>query len=249
MESNPHAEGAQSTGAQISDGAAQLVREYTGHGPTKARTIVSDDLVTIVMGGSLSTGEQTLIEEGDGGLVLEVRRRFQQAMRAHRYGGGQDRPQGHRLHERSTLRPRPGRPNFRPRGAQLAPSRARDRAANAGLFRSAGFEERVVGACDELVAVVVVLELGTAAAPPSRGRTPHDRHLASYRAVARRGLDEPGQWLGARVEHLDAALELLQDAVYRQAVAQDESIGELRKRTEPEQMARDFSRDARRRGL
>ena len=55
--------------------------------------------------------------------------------------------------------------------------------------------------------------------------------------------------LEARVEHLDAALELLQDAVYRQAVREDKNIGELRRRTEPAQLARDLSQDARRRGL
>jgi hypothetical protein len=55
--------------------------------------------------------------------------------------------------------------------------------------------------------------------------------------------------LDARMEHLEAALEALQDAVYRQAVLEDENIGELRARTEPEQVARDLSRDARRRGL
>ena len=55
--------------------------------------------------------------------------------------------------------------------------------------------------------------------------------------------------LAARVVHLEAELEGLQDAVYRQAVLEQEKIGELRRRTEPEQMARDLGQDARRRGL
>ena len=55
--------------------------------------------------------------------------------------------------------------------------------------------------------------------------------------------------LEARIEHLEGELEGLQDAVYRHAVLEDENIGELRRRMEPEQMARDLSRDARRRGL
>jgi hypothetical protein len=55
--------------------------------------------------------------------------------------------------------------------------------------------------------------------------------------------------LAARVEHLEAELEGLQDAVYRQAVREQENIGELRRRTEPEQLARDLGQDARRRGL
>jgi hypothetical protein len=55
--------------------------------------------------------------------------------------------------------------------------------------------------------------------------------------------------LEARIEGLEASLEGLQDAVYRQAVLEQNNIGELRRRTEPEQMARDLSEDARRRGL
>ena len=63
------------------------------------------------------------------------------------------------------------------------------------------------------------------------------------------GWEQRLEALDARMERLEAALEALQDAAYRQAVLQDENIGELRARTEPEQMARDLSRDARRRGL
>jgi hypothetical protein len=55
--------------------------------------------------------------------------------------------------------------------------------------------------------------------------------------------------LAARVEHLEAELEGLQDAVYRQAVRERENIGDLRRRTEPEQLARDLVQDARKRGL
>ena len=63
--------------------------------------------------------------------------------------------------------------------------------------------------------------------------------------------------LEARIEHLDAELEGLQDAVYRRAVLEDENIAvledeniaELRRRTEPEQLARDLSRNTRTRGL
>ena len=63
------------------------------------------------------------------------------------------------------------------------------------------------------------------------------------------GLEHRLEALEARMEHLEAAFEGLQDAVYRQAVLEHENIGELRRRTEPEQMARDLSGDTRRRGL
>ena len=55
--------------------------------------------------------------------------------------------------------------------------------------------------------------------------------------------------LEARIEHLERELEGLQDAVYRQAMLEDENIGELRRRTEPDQMARDLDENARRRRL
>jgi hypothetical protein len=55
--------------------------------------------------------------------------------------------------------------------------------------------------------------------------------------------------LEARMEHLEAELQGLQDAVHRQAVLEDEHIDELRARTAPAQLARDLSEDARRRGL
>ena len=57
------------------------------------------------------------------------------------------------------------------------------------------------------------------------------------------------QALEERVQHLEAQLEGLQDAVHRQAVLYDERIAELRKRTTPEELARDLSEDARKRGL
>jgi len=55
--------------------------------------------------------------------------------------------------------------------------------------------------------------------------------------------------LTARVERLESVLEGLQDALYRQAQQHDREIGELRKRTEPTEIARALSADARRRGL
>jgi hypothetical protein len=55
--------------------------------------------------------------------------------------------------------------------------------------------------------------------------------------------------LEARMQHLESELEGLQDAVYRRAVLEDERIDELRTRTAPEQLARDLSEDARKRGL
>ena len=55
--------------------------------------------------------------------------------------------------------------------------------------------------------------------------------------------------LEARIEHLEGELEGLQDAVYRQSVLEDRQIAELGRRTEPHEMARALSEDARRRGV
>ena len=52
-----------------------------------------------------------------------------------------------------------------------------------------------------------------------------------------------------RLQHLEAELEGLQDALYRRAVLEDAHIDDLRTRTAPEQLARDLSQDARKRGL
>jgi hypothetical protein len=63
------------------------------------------------------------------------------------------------------------------------------------------------------------------------------------------GWQQRVETLEARVQHLEAELEGLQDAVYRRAVLEDAHIDELRTRTAPEQLARDLSQDARKRGL
>ncbi|MBS1869353.1 MAG: hypothetical protein JSS99_06785 [Actinobacteria bacterium] len=52
-----------------------------------------------------------------------------------------------------------------------------------------------------------------------------------------------------RVQHLESIVEGLQDAVYRQAQKHDRDIAELRNRTDPAEIARALSEDARRRGL
>ena len=58
----------------VSDGAVQLLREYTGRGPTKARTIFSEDMVTIVLADTLTKGERKLVElAASGGCSIPAR--------------------------------------------------------------------------------------------------------------------------------------------------------------------------------
>jgi hypothetical protein len=55
--------------------------------------------------------------------------------------------------------------------------------------------------------------------------------------------------LRARVAHLEALLQGLQDAVYRESQRQDKRMTELEARTDPAALAAALSEDARQRGL
>ncbi len=66
--------------AAISTESVQVLREYTGRGPTKARTTINDDHVTIILADTLTRGEQTLVDNGDEQQVLDLRHAFQEAM-------------------------------------------------------------------------------------------------------------------------------------------------------------------------
>lgn len=57
------------------------------------------------------------------------------------------------------------------------------------------------------------------------------------------------QQLRTRVDALESLVEGLQDAVHRESVRYDAMIDELHKKTEPEEIARALSDDARKRGL
>jgi len=67
--------------AMISTATVQVLRQYTGRGPVKAKTIISEDLVTVVLADTLTKGERTLVGAGNSDHVLELRRDYQLAMR------------------------------------------------------------------------------------------------------------------------------------------------------------------------
>jgi uncharacterized protein YbcI len=67
--------------AMISTATVQLLHEYTGRGPTKAKTILNEDLVTVLLADTLTKGERTLVEAGNSDRVLALRRDYQVAMR------------------------------------------------------------------------------------------------------------------------------------------------------------------------
>jgi uncharacterized protein YbcI len=71
-----------SIASAISGAVVQLMREYTGRGPTKARTYVNDDLITVVLQDTLTMGERSLVRDGESELVITMRKAFQRTMRS-----------------------------------------------------------------------------------------------------------------------------------------------------------------------
>ena len=68
--------------AAISNAVVRIVHEYTGRGPTKARTSIRDDVVVVALQETLLKAERSLIRDNKAALVVEMRRSFQQTMRA-----------------------------------------------------------------------------------------------------------------------------------------------------------------------
>lgn len=67
--------------AAVTNGIVKLFREYYGRGPTKAKSYVLDDRILVcVLEETMTTVEQTLVENGHGDKVREVRMTFQEAM-------------------------------------------------------------------------------------------------------------------------------------------------------------------------
>jgi len=67
--------------AAVTNGIVKLFRDYYGRGPTKAKSYVLDDRILIcVLENTMTTVEKTLVENGHGDKVREVRLTFQEAM-------------------------------------------------------------------------------------------------------------------------------------------------------------------------
>jgi uncharacterized protein YbcI len=77
--------GAPNTGAQssaISNATVRLLSEHTGRGPTKARTYITGDLITVVLQDALTKGERSLVSNGHEDLVLQARKAYQRTIGA-----------------------------------------------------------------------------------------------------------------------------------------------------------------------
>jgi uncharacterized protein YbcI len=66
---------------QISNAMGGLLREWTGRGPMQTRTTITEDLVVVRFEGVLLKAENELVEHDHADAVLDMRRRFQTAMR------------------------------------------------------------------------------------------------------------------------------------------------------------------------
>jgi uncharacterized protein YbcI len=73
--------------AAISNMTVHLLSEYTGRGPTRARTHLSGDLVAVVLQDNMTRGERSLIRDGEHERVLETRHAYQRTMREDLAGG------------------------------------------------------------------------------------------------------------------------------------------------------------------
>jgi uncharacterized protein YbcI len=70
-----------SLNSALANAVVQLVREYTGRGPTRARATVAPELISVHMADVLTKAERKLVERGKADLVCEIRRQFQRTMR------------------------------------------------------------------------------------------------------------------------------------------------------------------------
>ena len=72
--------------AAISNSVVRTLSRTTGRGPTKAKATLGANAVFVVLQDTLTTGERTLADAGEGEAVLDLRRRWQRVMQAEMSG-------------------------------------------------------------------------------------------------------------------------------------------------------------------
>jgi uncharacterized protein YbcI len=70
-----------SLSAAISNAVVGLLHDYTGRGPTHARTTIGPDTIVVTLRDCLTKAERTLAAHGQAVEVLAMRRAFQNTMR------------------------------------------------------------------------------------------------------------------------------------------------------------------------
>ena len=66
----------------IASMVVQVLRQYTGRGPTKSRTYVNEDLIVVVLQGTFTPAERSLVADGKEDAVLQMRHTYQGTMRS-----------------------------------------------------------------------------------------------------------------------------------------------------------------------
>lgn len=77
----PHDPRASSPAVAISNQLVRLLAHYVGRGPTKARATLSQNLVVVTFGDTMTRAELNLVAAGEAEAVASMRRVFQAAMR------------------------------------------------------------------------------------------------------------------------------------------------------------------------
>jgi uncharacterized protein YbcI len=62
-----------SLSSAISNAIRQLIADYTGRGPTRARTSIRDNLVVVLLEDTLTKGERRLVRKGRDHRVIDRR--------------------------------------------------------------------------------------------------------------------------------------------------------------------------------
>ena len=70
------------TARAISTRIVALLREHTGRGPTKAKAIISPDLVVVTLADCLTTAERHVAAAGHSDLITHTREALHQGMEA-----------------------------------------------------------------------------------------------------------------------------------------------------------------------
>jgi len=65
----------------ISNAVVHIFAEWVGRGPTRARTVITDNIVTTVLQETLTKAEMRLVQEGGLDAVMQMRRTHQGMMR------------------------------------------------------------------------------------------------------------------------------------------------------------------------
>jgi uncharacterized protein YbcI len=81
MAVDEHLPGGGSVGAAISNAVVGILHDWTGRGPTQARTLIGEDVVVVLVHDTLTKGERRLVEEGEDRSVLGMRGSLQRTMR------------------------------------------------------------------------------------------------------------------------------------------------------------------------